>query len=242
MTSETRIRYGSRVRRQGSFRPFGPVPGQQQALEPANGGGRRRTGAAFLASETFSRRVPLQSMARWKPIRKLRRWIIAECTRLLTKPLASYVQRVPNNIDKLKKTLRKGDVLLVEGDQRISQVIRYLTQSSLVALRALRRRRAAQGRSGARRRAARALRRRGAAPPDRGRGRRGRLRQPALQVPALQHPHLPAAGPAPRRRRRRASATSSPISACATTCATSSSWRVSSSRSASCRAAGGAPR
>ena len=69
-------------------------------------------------------------MTRWKAIRKLRRWFIAECTRLLTTPLASYVQRVPNNIDKLKKTLRKGDVLLVEGDQRISQVIRYLTQSS----------------------------------------------------------------------------------------------------------------
>jgi len=37
---------------------------------------------------------------------------------------------VPNNMDKLKETLRIGDVLLVEGDQRISQVIRYLTQSS----------------------------------------------------------------------------------------------------------------
>lgn len=69
-------------------------------------------------------------MARWKPVRKARRRIIAECTRLLTTPLANYVQRVPNNIDKLKKTLSKGDVLLVEGDQRISQVIRYLTQSS----------------------------------------------------------------------------------------------------------------
>jgi hypothetical protein len=76
-----------------------------------------------------SSRVALQSMARWRAIRKLRRWLIAECTRLLTKPLASYVQRVPNNVDKLKKTLRKGDVLLVEGDQRVSQVIRYLTQS-----------------------------------------------------------------------------------------------------------------
>jgi hypothetical protein len=76
-----------------------------------------------------SRCVELQSMARWKPLRKLRRWFIEECTRLLTTPLASYVQRVPNNVDKLKRTLRKGDVLLVEGDQRISQVIRYLTQS-----------------------------------------------------------------------------------------------------------------
>lgn len=62
--------------------------------------------------------------------RKLRRWLIAECTRLLTKPLHSYEQRVPNNIEQLKKALRKGDVVLVEGDQRISQVIRYLTQSS----------------------------------------------------------------------------------------------------------------
>src|SRR5262245_9959555 len=70
------------------------------------------------------------AMASWKPIRKLRRWIIAECTRLLTQPLATYVQRVPNNLDTLKRTLQKGDVLLVEGDQRISQVIRYLTQSS----------------------------------------------------------------------------------------------------------------
>jgi hypothetical protein len=72
----------------------------------------------------------MKSMTRSRLIKKLRRWVIAECTRLLTKPLASYVQRVPNNIEKLKKTLRKGDVLLVEGDQRISQVIRYLTQSS----------------------------------------------------------------------------------------------------------------
>ena len=42
----------------------------------------------------------------------------------------NYVQRVPNDIEKLKKILQKGDVLLVEGDQRVSQVIRYLTQSS----------------------------------------------------------------------------------------------------------------
>ena len=62
-------------------------------------------------------------------IRRLRRRFIATCTRLLTKPLRTYVQRVPNNIGKLKKALQKVDVLLVEGDQRVSQVIRYLTQS-----------------------------------------------------------------------------------------------------------------
>lgn len=69
-------------------------------------------------------------MAAWKPIRRLRRWLIGECTRLLTQPLATYAQRVPNDPATLRRTLRTGDVLLVEGDQRISQVIRYLTQSS----------------------------------------------------------------------------------------------------------------
>jgi len=62
--------------------------------------------------------------------RRIRKWVIDECTRLLTKPLDNYVLRVPNDIVQLKKHLRRGDVLLVEGDQRISQVIRYLTQSS----------------------------------------------------------------------------------------------------------------
>lgn len=61
---------------------------------------------------------------------QLRQWFVSECIRLLTKPLKSYELRVPNNTLKLKKTLRKGDVILVEGDQRVSQVIRYLTQSS----------------------------------------------------------------------------------------------------------------
>jgi len=58
-----------------------------------------------------------------------RKRVIAECAKLLMKPLGDYVVRVPNDIEVLKRTLRKGDVLLIEGDQRISQVIRYLTQS-----------------------------------------------------------------------------------------------------------------
>jgi hypothetical protein len=67
---------------------------------------------------------------RVNPLRKARRWFVSECIRLLTKPLKSYELRVPNNIAVLKKTLRPGDVILIEGDQRVSQVIRYLTQSS----------------------------------------------------------------------------------------------------------------
>ena len=60
----------------------------------------------------------------------VRRRVIAVLTKLLTKPLRSYEQRVPNNLKNLKEHLRVGDVVLVEGDQRVSQVIRYLTQSS----------------------------------------------------------------------------------------------------------------
>jgi hypothetical protein len=51
-------------------------------------------------------------------------------TRLLTTPLRSYEVRVPNSAQNLQQQLRKGDVILVEGDQRVSMVIKYLTQSS----------------------------------------------------------------------------------------------------------------
>jgi len=60
----------------------------------------------------------------------LRRRIVDLMTDLLTKPLQVYEQRVPNDLAALKAELKPGDVILVEGDQRISQVIRYLTQSS----------------------------------------------------------------------------------------------------------------
>jgi hypothetical protein len=61
---------------------------------------------------------------------ELRERIVSSMGRLLTQPLRSYEQRIPNDIQALRSQLRPGDVILVEGDQRISQVIRYLTQSS----------------------------------------------------------------------------------------------------------------
>ena len=60
----------------------------------------------------------------------MRQRVLTLFVRLLTKPSRTYDQRVPNSLANLKAHLRKGDVILVEGDQRISQVIRYLTQSS----------------------------------------------------------------------------------------------------------------
>jgi hypothetical protein len=48
----------------------------------------------------------------------------------LTDRIAAYDLRGPNDFERLKRHIRKGDVLLVEGDQRVSAVIKYLTQSS----------------------------------------------------------------------------------------------------------------
>lgn len=60
----------------------------------------------------------------------VRRRLITAMMRVLCKPRRSYEQRIPNDLAALRAHLRPGDVILVEGDQRISQVIRYLTQSS----------------------------------------------------------------------------------------------------------------
>ena len=49
---------------------------------------------------------------------------------LLTKPLKSYALHIPNDIAALKRHIRKGDVVLVEGNERVSECIKYLTQSS----------------------------------------------------------------------------------------------------------------
>ncbi len=64
------------------------------------------------------------------PWQTTRQFIIRQLTRLLTKPLKNYTFRFPNDLATLKRHLRKGDVILVEGEQRVSEVIKYLTQSS----------------------------------------------------------------------------------------------------------------
>ena len=50
--------------------------------------------------------------------------------RLLTKPIRTYALHVPTDLANLKKHIRKGDVILIEGNERISECIKYLTQSS----------------------------------------------------------------------------------------------------------------
>jgi len=59
----------------------------------------------------------------------VRRRIARYLADFLTRPLSRYERRGPNDPQALRRHIRKGDVVLVEGDQRISAVIRYLTQS-----------------------------------------------------------------------------------------------------------------
>ena len=60
------------------------------------------------------------------PARALSDWFV----RRLTRPRRRYHRFIYNSPEKLKATIAPGDVLLVEGDQRISQAIKYLTMSS----------------------------------------------------------------------------------------------------------------
>jgi hypothetical protein len=50
--------------------------------------------------------------------------------RYLERPLQSYEPFAPSHPAALRNALRPGDVLLVEGNSRISRVIKYLTQST----------------------------------------------------------------------------------------------------------------
>ncbi|MCZ2111078.1 MAG: lipo-like protein [Dehalococcoidia bacterium] len=61
---------------------------------------------------------------------RLRSHALDFATRLLTKPLGRYQRHAVNDGENLRRHIRKGDVILVEGDQRVSEVIKYLTQSS----------------------------------------------------------------------------------------------------------------
>jgi hypothetical protein len=59
----------------------------------------------------------------------LRRWLVDRIVDYLLEPLPHYERRARNDLGAFDAGLRKGDVILVEGDQRVSAVIRYLTQS-----------------------------------------------------------------------------------------------------------------
>ena len=47
----------------------------------------------------------------------------------INQPVASYQAYSPTDVRNLRKVVEPGDVLLVEGNRRISEAIKFLTQS-----------------------------------------------------------------------------------------------------------------
>ncbi len=58
------------------------------------------------------------------------RWLSGRFIHLITQPRRHYQRFVYNSPARLRATLLPGDVLLVDGDQRVSQAVKYLTQST----------------------------------------------------------------------------------------------------------------
>jgi hypothetical protein len=69
-------------------------------------------------------------LSRINPITFLQRKMAALAIAILTKPVARYTLTIPNDMAALRRILRKGDVILIEGNERVSECIKYLTQSS----------------------------------------------------------------------------------------------------------------
>lgn len=53
----------------------------------------------------------------------------ASVARFLNREVAAYELKVPNDMARVSQQIRKGDVVLVEGSLRISQFVKYVTQS-----------------------------------------------------------------------------------------------------------------
>jgi hypothetical protein len=59
------------------------------------------------------------------PRQVLAEWFV----RRITRPRREYRRFIFNDAEKLKSRIRPGDIVLVDGDQRVSQVVKYLTMS-----------------------------------------------------------------------------------------------------------------
>ena len=76
-------------------------------------------------------------LARLNPISYLLGKMSELAASMLSKPIARYSLTMPNDLAQLRKYIRKGDVLLVEGNERVSEVIKISLAELLVARRAV---------------------------------------------------------------------------------------------------------
>ena len=63
------------------------------------------------------------------PLRALDGRLRRAVARLLNRRVATYELKVPNDMARLHRHVRRGDVVLVEGELRVSEFVKYATQS-----------------------------------------------------------------------------------------------------------------
>ncbi|TNF36275.1 MAG: lipo-like protein [Gammaproteobacteria bacterium] len=65
-----------------------------------------------------------------RPVGQLGEWLGGHIARYLLKPVKTYKSFAVAGEERLSRVLQPGDVLLVEGNTRVSSAIKYLTQST----------------------------------------------------------------------------------------------------------------
>lgn len=86
--------------------------------------------------------MPAVGVARWsgrtmvdlsaalrRPVGALDHRLRQAVAHFLNRRVTTYELKVPNDMTRLYRHIRKGDVVLVEGELRISQLVKYVTQS-----------------------------------------------------------------------------------------------------------------
>src|SRR6266567_1078853 len=84
-----------------------------------------------MTSQTRNNREVRAQRHHWSTIRnRSMGFMLYKIGNATQKPIAGYEPFTRSDPDALRASLRPGDILLVEGNNRISGVIKYLTQST----------------------------------------------------------------------------------------------------------------
>ncbi len=128
----SRVGAALRPRSGRAFLPFASTP-PVIASTGADGsdpdGMRRRAGPGPTAAVDARTRVATPPAAFPSPLTALKARMKRAVSRFLNREVAAYELKASNDMARVYREIRKGDVVLVEGTLRISQLVKYLTQS-----------------------------------------------------------------------------------------------------------------
>jgi hypothetical protein len=84
--------------------------------------------AAWVTPWSARARTDLSAALR-RPLGELDHRLRQAISGFLNRRVSTYELKIPNDMAQLYRHIRKGDVVLVEGELRISQLVKYVTQS-----------------------------------------------------------------------------------------------------------------